>query len=305
MPKVCRVISFNEFELYSLRKETLVYERALSKEEVLRIRGIKYVLLSPSITFWETASMPNKKFKPNAEMFLFNHASITKINEIVYTAAVFDKNYSKWWQAWILKSVYSEIKTILGESAEYVFEVLAVQPECDICIWKSGHLLIKSEKNTREIKSSPSDLSEVRKTLNEFKFSSISKIREKKKENIQLRKHIFLNMCLIIIVLLVNTVIHKEIILNRFKPAATVFNNAILAEVILKEIIEEIPSGQIIQIKFSDKANRAELFFKDLNQVRSFIEVTSAKKKFDVYINKKENILSIGYRKGTEHAKNN
>jgi hypothetical protein len=181
MPKVCRVISFNEFELYSLRKETLVYERALSKEEVLRIRGIKYVLLSPSITFWETASMPNKKFKPNAEMFLFNHASITKINEIVYTAAVFDKNYSQWWQAWILKSVYSEIKTILGESAEYVFEVLAVQPECDICIWKSGHLLIKSEKNTREIKSSPSDLSEVRKTLNEFKFSSISKIREKKK----------------------------------------------------------------------------------------------------------------------------
>ena len=41
MPKVCRVISFNEFELYSLRKETLVYERALSKEEDLELRQLQ------------------------------------------------------------------------------------------------------------------------------------------------------------------------------------------------------------------------------------------------------------------------
>ena len=117
MKKLFRLISMNKLEVYHLnRTGELKFHEAIDPKNV-KLRKIKYLLVSANFTKWDTTQIENVAYKPRPSTNLFSSKSLFKNENLVTTDAYYNEQTGYWAQAWTSDEKLNAIWKIISKGA--------------------------------------------------------------------------------------------------------------------------------------------------------------------------------------------
>lgn len=271
MKKLFRLISMNKLEVYHLnRTGELKFHEAIDPKNV-KLRKIKYLLVSANFTNWDTTQIENVAYKPRPSTNLFSSKSLFKNENLVTADAYYNEQTGYWAQAWTSDEKLNAIWKIISKGAVIYPEALNIVCKTDATLWQSGPCLLSFSKETgfSHIFQSTENDPVIAKTLEGFLFSP--KVGYQKKRE---KGYSSLFWCSIFLLAsltfswqysfkgTVNLIIHPP----------THFENTLTSLPLLQRIQNEIPDGALLAIELNQREKAATLTFLSDETAQRFLK---------------------------------
>lgn len=281
MKKLFRLISINKLEVYHLnRRGELKFHEAVDLKNV-KLRQIKYLLVSANFTNWDTTQIENVAYKPRPNTNLFSSKSLFKNENLVTTDAHYNEQTGYWAQAWTSHEKLNAIWKIISKRAVIYPEALNIVCKEDAMLWQSGPCLLSFSKETgfSHIFQSNENDPVTAKTLEGFLFSPKVGFQKKRQKGYS---SLFWCSVFLLVSLTFSWQYSFKSTVNLIIHPPTHFENTLTSLPLLQRIQNEIPDGALLGIELNQREKAATLtflsdetaqrFFKKIESITNFNE---------------------------------